>query len=203
MHPTPPLLDEMFRMRARVFGERLGWDVTITDGQERDAYDALDPSYIIIAPHGRVQASVRLLPTTGRTMLAEHFPEVPITPSPLTWEATRFCVERHDLVLPLGGAMTAFGLACGITSFVGCFDAAAWRIYRAACAEVGTRLEILGTVKRRGTIYIGRFEVSDKAVRVTGVEPRDEPQAAERAHHCGTGCCPTRGYGIRKAWRGW
>lgn len=28
-------LDQMFRLRARVFCERLGWDVTIREGRER------------------------------------------------------------------------------------------------------------------------------------------------------------------------
>ena len=30
------LLDEMFRLRARIFHERLGWDVQVADGKERD-----------------------------------------------------------------------------------------------------------------------------------------------------------------------
>jgi hypothetical protein len=28
-------------------------------------------------------------------------------------------------------------------------------------------------------------------------------EGAREDHHCGAGCCPTRGYGVRKTWRGW
>jgi N-acyl-L-homoserine lactone synthetase len=161
----PALLDEMFKMRARVFGERLGWDVTVREGRERDEYDDLDPSYITIESDGKLCASVRLMPTTGRTMLAEHFPQFlscAPAPSPRVWEATRFCVEDTHFVPYLGEAMTQFGLARGITSFIACFDSASWRIYRKACASVGCRLDILGAhLGQHGErIYIGEFEVS-------------------------------------------
>jgi hypothetical protein len=35
------------------------------------------------------------------------------------------------------------------------------------------------------------------------VEPQPEPQTEAHEHRCGAGCCPTRGYGVRKTWRGW
>src|ERR1700761_51581 len=41
------LLEQMFRMRARIFHDRLGWDVTVKDGKERDRYDDENPVYII------------------------------------------------------------------------------------------------------------------------------------------------------------
>jgi acyl homoserine lactone synthase len=161
MNVNPELLDQMFEQRARVFGERLGWNVKVIDGRELDEYDDLQPAYIIIADRGRVVGSVRLMPTTGRTMLAEHFPEVRCAGRIGKWEATRFCVDRPEIVPALGGLMTAYGLAHDIDSFVGCFDYPTWRIYRAACKAVDCRLDILGTVKRQGKmIYVGEFEVS-------------------------------------------
>ena len=33
------LLEQMFRLRARIFRDRLGWDVAVKDGKERDKYD--------------------------------------------------------------------------------------------------------------------------------------------------------------------
>jgi len=30
------LLEQMFRLRARIFRDRLGWDVAVKDGKERD-----------------------------------------------------------------------------------------------------------------------------------------------------------------------
>ncbi len=66
-HKYSNLMDEMFRLRARVFHDRLGWDVQVKDGRERDRYDEESPVYIIYADEkGReVKGSMRLLPTTG------------------------------------------------------------------------------------------------------------------------------------------
>lgn len=41
------LLTQMHRLRAQVFGSRLGWDVEITADEERDEYDRLEPTYIL------------------------------------------------------------------------------------------------------------------------------------------------------------
>ena len=42
------LLKQMHQLRANVFGGRLEWDVTITDGGERDQYDDMNLSIIHI-----------------------------------------------------------------------------------------------------------------------------------------------------------
>ncbi|HEV7437641.1 MAG TPA: acyl-homoserine-lactone synthase, partial [Pseudorhizobium sp.] len=41
------LLGQHHRLRARIFADRLGWDVDVVDGQEKDAFDALQPTYIL------------------------------------------------------------------------------------------------------------------------------------------------------------
>lgn len=46
-HAYPDLFDQMFRMRAAVFSDRLGWDVAVIDGQEIDRFDAEDPLYLL------------------------------------------------------------------------------------------------------------------------------------------------------------
>ena len=49
----------MFRLRAEVFSQRLGWDVQLTDdGLEIDPFDQVDTARYIIArdPLGRVDA---------------------------------------------------------------------------------------------------------------------------------------------------
>ena len=46
-HLHEGILDDMFRLRARVFADRLGWEVTIEEGREIDAFDALDPAYVV------------------------------------------------------------------------------------------------------------------------------------------------------------
>ena len=40
------LLGEMHKLRAQVFKERKGWDVSVIDEMEIDGYDALSPYYM-------------------------------------------------------------------------------------------------------------------------------------------------------------
>ncbi|KQZ46702.1 autoinducer synthesis protein [Rhizobium sp. Root149] len=92
------LLKQMHRLRAKVFGSRMGWDVTVRDGEERDRYDALDPSYVLaVTDTGRVAGCARLLPATGPTMLAEMFPQLfaggALTAHSAMIESSRFCVD--------------------------------------------------------------------------------------------------------------
>ncbi|TCR97824.1 acyl-homoserine-lactone synthase [Rhizobium sp. BK418] len=105
------LLDSMFRLRARVFGARLKWQVTVEDGRERDPFDALTASYIIIVDEGgEAIASARLLPALGPTMLVDVFPELlgdrPFVPHARMVESSRFCVDTETNPAATG----AFGL---------------------------------------------------------------------------------------------
>ena len=43
----PMEIDAMFRNRAVTFSERLGWDVTVKDGYERDGFDDANPLYLV------------------------------------------------------------------------------------------------------------------------------------------------------------
>lgn len=96
------LLDKMFRLRARVFAGRLGWEVNVTDGKEIDKFDDLDPAYVIGVDHdGEVVSCVRALQTTGPHMLADVFSAIldgePPLRSATLWESTRFCVDTQRL----------------------------------------------------------------------------------------------------------
>lgn len=96
------LLDEMYQLRARVFGDRLGWEVEIRDGREIDQFDRLDPAYVIgLDDEGHVVSCVRALQTTGPHMLSDVFQvlldgEPPLRSATL-WESTRFCVDTQRL----------------------------------------------------------------------------------------------------------
>lgn len=70
LNTEPKLRDSMFRDRADQFKARLGWEVAVdAKGYERDEYDDLNPLYVIWQkPCGSHGGSMRLLPTTGRTM---------------------------------------------------------------------------------------------------------------------------------------
>jgi len=96
------LLDEMFRLRARVFAGRLGWDVQVSNGKEIDKFDALDPAYVVgLDDEGHVVSCVRALQTTGPHMLADVFSSIldgePPLRSSTLWESTRFCVDTQRL----------------------------------------------------------------------------------------------------------
>ncbi len=101
-HLFTDVLDEMFRLRARVFGDRLGWDVNIVDGKEIDEFDHLDPAFVVgLDDEGHVVAAVRALQTTGPHMLADVFHDILDGEAPLrsatVWESTRFCVDTQRL----------------------------------------------------------------------------------------------------------
>ena len=144
------LAADMFRDRAAQFRDRMGWDVTVDElGWETDQYDALDPLYVIAEDErGGHAASMRFLPTTGRTMTSEIFPHLiggRAIRSPLIWECTRFCLAPGNNAagaaqkLLLGGIQ--LGLEMGLTHSLGVFDKPMVRVYR----RLGWEPEVLGT----------------------------------------------------------
>jgi len=65
------VLDEMFQLRARVFGGRLGWEVQVNNGREYDQFDDLNPAYVIgLDADGHLVSCARFLQTTGPHMLS-------------------------------------------------------------------------------------------------------------------------------------
>jgi N-acyl-L-homoserine lactone synthetase len=96
------VLDDMFKLRARVFGDRLGWEVRVRNGREIDRFDLLDPAYVIgLDAEGNVVSCVRALQTTGPHMLSDVFYDIldgePPLRSATIWESTRFCVDTQRL----------------------------------------------------------------------------------------------------------
>jgi N-acyl-L-homoserine lactone synthetase len=92
------LLAAMYRLRRRVFKDRLDWSVSVSGELELDVYDALGPTYLVlISDAGELVGSVRLLPTTGPTMLADTFPSllggVAAPRDERIAESSRFCVD--------------------------------------------------------------------------------------------------------------
>jgi acyl homoserine lactone synthase len=98
----PNLLRQVYRLRAQVFADRLGWDVTVQNGLETDVFDKLDPAHVVsLDAKGRVVGCMRLLQTTGPHMLSDVFSDIldgdaPLR-SPHVWEATRFCIDMKRL----------------------------------------------------------------------------------------------------------
>lgn len=174
------LLDQMFKARKRVFFDQLGWDVPVSGDRERDAYDDLDPVYLMLVDADCRQhiASLRLLPTTGPTLLHDVFsdtlPEAADLAAPQIWECTRFCAQdgadagaaaQHEAspssLLLL--ALCELGLKNGIEMIVANFDPAMKRIYHKAGCEV----IVHGVSKAHGRrpVACGSFEVSPRILR--------------------------------------
>jgi acyl homoserine lactone synthase len=92
------LLTAMYRLRRRVFKERLEWSVSSTGDFEIDLFDTLNPTHLIAISETReVVGCVRLLPTMGPTMLAGSFAQLlggqPMPRSDSVFESSRYCVD--------------------------------------------------------------------------------------------------------------
>jgi len=141
-------LSEMYRLRYRVFKERLGWDVQTAGDMEVDEFDALHPVYLIQRSSDyRVQGCVRLLPSTGPTMLRETFPVLleggSVQADPAIWESSRFALDAdsnargtiHGLTwatYELFAGMIEFGLSRRLTEIITVTDVRMERILRRA-----------------------------------------------------------------------
>ncbi len=165
-HRFGAVLDEMFRLRARVFGDRLGWEVSTRNGMEIDRFDALDPAYLVgLDDHGHVVSCARLLQTTGPHMLADDFSSIldgePPIRSSRVWESTRFCVDTRRLK-ETGGlsgisratceilvGLNDYGMRAGISDIVTVIDPVMDRVLkRSACAPHG----YVGSVQPMGKV---------------------------------------------------
>lgn len=124
-------LAQMYRLRARIFGERMGWEVAVLSGMEIDEYDTQSPHYMLLRDDADdVCGCWRLLPTQGRYMLRDTFGRLlhgqDAPASPRIWELSRFAIvspERTgfgfgELALEAMRAVVAFADRRGITSYV-------------------------------------------------------------------------------------
>lgn len=89
---------EMHKLRAKVFRDRKGWDVSVMGDMEIDGYDAIDPYYMMMRePEGILRGCWRLLPTEGPYMLKDTFPQllhgVAAPVDSKIWELSRFAIE--------------------------------------------------------------------------------------------------------------
>lgn len=162
----PILAHHMFKDRAYQFRERLKWDVSVDQrGEERDQYDALNPLYVVFEnSDGTHAGSMRFLPTTGRTMVNEHFAEAlagGAIRSPFIWECTRFCLSRNagpHIAAALLQAGSVLMRKFMVKHFVGVFDAPMQRVYR----MIGSSPDVVGSIGQgRGKISVGLWEYSE------------------------------------------
>jgi acyl homoserine lactone synthase len=149
-------ISDMYRLRHRVFKGRLNWDVQISSDMEVDEFDAFRPSYLLQrSSDGRIQGCVRLLPSTGPTMLRDAFPILlggAAAPANSTiWECSRFALDvsaeapraAHGVAsatYEMFAGLIEFGLSRGLTRIVTVTDVRLERILR----RVGWPLERIG-----------------------------------------------------------
>jgi N-acyl-L-homoserine lactone synthetase len=179
------LLLSMHQLRNRVFKGRLGWDVDATNDMEIDDYDALGPVYLlIVAGRNQVVASVRLLPTTGPTMLANTFSELlaghALPRDKGLLESSRFCVDTqvsekaaagglHKTTFMLLSAVLEWGLLTGAKGIVTVTDLRMERILRRAgwpLSRVGEPKVIGATTALAGILPV-TLEAAD-CIRLAG-----------------------------------
>lgn len=144
---------EMHKLRAKVFKDRLGWEVPVLSGMEIDGYDALDPYYMMIREPGagNLRGCWRLLPTEGPYMLKDSFAELlhgeEAPHDERIWELSRFAIETDpnsrfgfsEITMESFGEMIYYGRRNGIERFVTVTTTAFERLLRRA-GVVTTRL---------------------------------------------------------------
>lgn len=164
----PKLFETMFQHRALQFKDRLGWKVNVDEhGLETDEYDNLNPIYLIVESADSTHlGSMRFLPTTGDTMINDHFTEclggINIK-SPFIWECTRFCLspsaDRSVSRKVLLGTLE-LGIKFGIEFFAGVFSTKMCRVYE----RIGWSPVVIGKGKAEGEdVLAGLWPVSEAA----------------------------------------
>jgi acyl homoserine lactone synthase len=178
----PLLAETMFKDRAEQFKNRLAWDVSVdAAGREMDQYDALNPIYIIWEnADGTHGGSLRIMPTLGRTMTAEHFSHLTDgvrIQSPLIWECTRFCLSPGAPSKVAAGLLAAgieLGLRFGLSQALGVIYTKTLAIY----GRIGHRPDVIGTDDAgRDSISVCIWDVTeegrDAICRRAGLAPAD------------------------------
>ncbi|MET4608174.1 N-acyl-L-homoserine lactone synthetase [Bradyrhizobium sp. JR4.1] len=141
-------LAEIHRLRYRVFKQRLDWSVETSGDMEIDEVDVLRPVHLLNrSTAGHIQGCVRLLPSTGSTMLRDTFPILlegqPAPRSRQVWESSRFALDLPPDAPKASGGLAAatyelfagmieFGLSIELTEIVTVTDARMERILRRA-----------------------------------------------------------------------
>ncbi|MFZ1815697.1 MAG: acyl-homoserine-lactone synthase [Rhizobiaceae bacterium] len=153
------LIKGYYKLRKRVFCDALGWVPPKPGGMEHDEFDEAYNVVILDVDEktGEVFGGVRLMPTTGPTLMhtvwRDMLPDPDDFRSPNIWEATRFCVDNvsngtrkrnfvNRATLALSLAVLEFCSSNGIDSVVGVCEKKFFDMQRI----YGTRAEILSSM---------------------------------------------------------
>jgi acyl homoserine lactone synthase len=160
---------EMHKLRAKVFKDRLGWEVPIMSGMEIDGYDALEPLYMMIREPGggTLRGCWRLLPTEGPYMLKDSFAQLlhgqDAPEHARIWELSRFAIETDgqscfgfsEITMESIAEIISHGYHAGIDQYVTVTTTAIERLLRRAgvvTRRFGAPLQI--GVERAVALYV-------------------------------------------------
>ena len=195
---------EMHRLRYRIFKERLGWDVQVSGDMEIDEFDACRPVYLLQRTEDSgIQGCVRLLPTTGPTMLRDTFPALldghAAPTSDAIWESSRFGVDLCTREAKTAGSiaqatyelfagMIEFGLMRQLTDIVTVTDARMERILcraRWPLRRLGSPQPIGKTIAVAGHLDVSRerLQCVREAGRLDGAVISSVTGRRERSPH--------------------
>lgn len=179
----PRLAESMYRLRHKVFKEKLDWDVPSHDGLEYDEFDDADAVYVIARCNasGEVIGCCRLRPTHRPYMLKDTFPMLlegePAPEVPNAWEISRLAVINTpyadarfgigDISQDLITDSVDFATAEHIARYVVVTSVSLERMTR----HIGYRPERMGPPTRIGrvrTIAI-QFPIDDNTRRVASL----------------------------------
>lgn len=185
-----PTIAEMHRLRCRVFSDRLEWDVHVREGMEIDQFDELGPIYLLLRRADEsVHGCVRLLPSTGPTMLRDVFAQLldgkAPPQDPRVWESSRFALDLPagaprserglaQATFELFAGMIEFGLAHSLVEIVTVTDVRIERILRRAqwpLQRLGTAQPIGTTIAVAGSLEIS-FQALERVRQACGIPGR-------------------------------
>ncbi len=192
---------QLFRLRHRVFRERLSWNVPSFEGEERDEFDDARATYILsTSGSGAIAGCIRLIPTEESYMIEKVFPELldgaPAPHAADVWEMSRFAFESDTAadsgwgfcgqVLDLVRGAVDFAKQRGITRYLLVTTISIERLMLLQglhCYRIGTPKHIGGIASIALALEID--PVTERALEATRSEsrrPRSTYQNQNRTH---------------------
>ena len=175
--------------RYEVFVRRLGWTIPTATGNQTSEWDQFDDGttvhIVAMSPERRVCGCARLMPTTGRYLLKDVFPELLGSESPRAsttlWELSRFAgstprsvhdntSERSAPGMQLFPYALALAAAFGATEVIGVVSRSVERLYRRS----GLTLQRIhpDVTTRNSSIVACSIELSPATFSRLGCDPR-------------------------------
>jgi len=169
-------LASQYRLRHRVFIERVAYDVPTWKGMEFDQVDTPATQYFVWRDEDGVARGIaRLAPTSLNYMLEEIWPDkitdISLPHESQVWEGTRFGVDhslpaalRNGIVKELVCAYVEYAIKHGIQDIIGVMPVGIWR---AVFARNGWKSAPIGPVWREDGIEVqaARLPVSLEALQ--------------------------------------